>query len=297
MAIKKDVYEVVLEYITDLLGTQPKDKEVYRRYLQSKIAEMAEKTRKRVEKEGGDPATDPGFADGTPAVDEAAAARAAEELSSIQTIEDRGWTGFFEDAEGPFLLDYMVKGFLCEAARRLKTGDAGGGEDVKQLQDKFKGYVFLDRRKVRLPAPDSVKEWGEDEERPLITYDPETKKFRCERPLRAQTAQGPRITVVRSDVILAGARIEFGLTVLRGGGITRGILEDVLSYGEFQGMGQWRTGGWGRFKVVKLEKVGGDADAEGDEKPAKKAAKKAAKKSDKKGADEAPDAAPADAAD
>ena len=292
MAIKIDSYNVVLEFTTELLGTQPKDKEVYRRFLQSKIAEAAEKARKKTEKDGGDATTAPGFANMAPAVDAEVAARAAEELESIQTIEDRGWTGFFEDADGPFLLDYMIKGFLCEAARRLKTGDTGGGDEVKQLQDKVKGYVFLDRRKVRLPRPDSVKEWGEDEEKPLITYDPETKKFRCERPLRAQTAQGPRITVVRSDVILAGACIEFGLRVLRGGGVTRGILEDILSYGQFQGMGQWRTGGWGRFVVKTLEKVGGpaaddDGDGDGDEaKPAKKGAKKGAKK--------APAAAPAE---
>ena len=66
---------------------------------------------------------------------------------------------------------------------------------VKQLQDKVKRYCFVRPRKVRLPAIAG----------------------QLERPLRAQTAQGPRVTVVRSDIVPAGSCISFELHVLRGG--------------------------------------------------------------------------------
>ena len=126
------------------------------------------------------------------------------------------------------------KGFLCEAARTLKESDEGEDDStVNQLQDKVKRYVFVTPRRVRLPEVGGVNE----------------------RPLRAQTAQGPRVTVVRSDVIKAGAELNFSLRVLHGGGITKAILADVMEYGSLMGLGQWRSGGWGRVEVVSFVEV------------------------------------------
>src|SRR5262249_758946 len=129
----------------------------------------------------------------------------------------------------PFLYDYAIKGFICESARTMKQFGA-----IKQLQDKCKRYVFVQPRKVRLPA---------------IAKEP------LERPLRAMTAQGPRVTVTRSDVVTAGAVIEFDLAVLEGGSITEGLLREVFNYGQFMGLGQWRSGSYGRFELVSLEEV------------------------------------------
>jgi hypothetical protein len=67
----------------------------------------------------------------------------------------------------------------------------------------------------------------------------------------AITAQGPRVTVTRSDVVLAGAKIEFYLSVLKSKGVNLkpSILMDIFHYGRFQGLGQWRSGGWGSFEL------------------------------------------------
>jgi hypothetical protein len=189
-------YLVKIELIEDLLGTVPKDKEVYATYIATKAP---------------------------------APANGEEETATVQEVEERGWTGFHHDDEGPFLYDYVVKGFLSESASAMKTWG-----QLKQLKDKFKRYVFVFPRRVRLPK---------------IADTP------LERPLRAMTALGPRVTVVRSDVVKAGAVLEFNVRVLDASGITENCLKEVLEYGELLGLGQWRTGSWGRFKVKELTEV------------------------------------------
>jgi hypothetical protein len=121
------------------------------------------------------------------------------------------------------------KGFLCEAGRTLKESGM-----VKQIQDKVKRYLFVKPRKIRLPGD---------------------KLEVLERPLRALTPQGPRTTVVRSDVIPAGTHIAFQLHLLKGGGLTKSIIEEILSYGQYIGLGQWRTASWGRFILLKFKEA------------------------------------------
>src|SRR5262245_58256340 len=244
MALETERYSVTLRLVTEMLGTVPKNREVYKSFIsdkarehQEKEAKRAAKDRERAAKKGNGDVDDPRFADGTVATAEEASARAGEEIETVpeptvEDIEAKGWTGFHQDERGPFVYDYFVKGFLCEAARTLKEHGT-----VKQLQDKFKRYVFPQPRRIYLPIPKEA--------------------FSClERPLRAQTPLGPRVTVVRSDLVPEGTEITFDIVVLAGGGITRKILLDVLEYGALSGFGQWRTGGFGRFEVVKCEKHG-----------------------------------------
>ena len=73
-----------------------------------------------------------------------------------------------------------------------------------------------------------------------------------ERPLRAETAQGPRVALARSEMLPSGTKISCGITVL-GEVISEKALREILDYGYWQGLGQWRNGGWGRFRYV-LEK-------------------------------------------
>lgn len=192
------IYNVEIELVEPLLGTVPKNKQVYAAYIAAKAADL-----ELIE----------------------------EEVKTVQEVEEKGWTGYHADELGPFLYNYAIRGFLCEAARTVKQFGA-----LKQLQDKFKRFCFVTPRRIRLPSPEADKPFAV-----------------LERPLRAMTAQGPRVTVTRSDVIPAGTRIKFKLEVLEGSGITKGCIEKVLSYGKYMGLGQWRSGGYGQFEVVKLE--------------------------------------------
>lgn len=226
------VFDVVLEITEDMLGTVPKDKKVYANYIAGKAKEIIDKAAGK-----GVPQTD-----GEPVTSEAVDAKLAEEVETVQQVEEKGWTGFHTDEQGPFLYDYAIKGFLCEAARTVQAqvkGDKGAKADeeagtINQLGDKVKRFVFVAPRRVRLPA---------------IAAEP------LERPLRAMTAQGPRVTVVRSDRVEAGARINFKIKVLDGGIPAKQVVKFIsmlFEYGEFCGLGQWRSGGAGRFTVVSM---------------------------------------------
>jgi DNA topoisomerase VI subunit B len=188
-------YDVEIVLTEPLLGTVPKNKEVYKKFIASKQADLG---------------------------------LAEEEVETVESVEESGWTGFHKDIDGHFLYDYAVKGFLCESARTLKQYGA-----VKQLQDKFKRYCFVLPRKIRLPEPTEV----------------------LERPLRAMTAQGPRVALTRSDVVAAGTKLTFKVAVMDGGSITEKLLIEVLGYGRFLGLGQWRTGSYGRFELLKIDEV------------------------------------------
>ena len=143
-----------------------------------------------------------------------------DEIASVTEREESGWTGFHEDPDGAYLYDYQVKGFLKEAGNVLKDI-----VKVKNLRSKIDSYTFVRPRKIRLASV------GE----PL------------ERPLRAQTAQGPRVTLVRSDTVAAGSTIEFDIVALPHKELDGDLLHTLLSYGEMKGLGQWRNGGFGSF--------------------------------------------------
>ena len=67
----------------------------------------------------------------------------------------------------------------------------------------------------------------------------------CQRPLRAQTAQGERVALAISEEIHAGATIEFDVNLLDGA--HEKALREWLEYGALRGLGQWRNSGRGRF--------------------------------------------------
>lgn len=253
-------YKVTIRLIEDMLGTVPKNKKVFSSFI-------LDRQRKEVKRQAdlkGVP-----HANGQPVTEESIATLMDVEPETIQETEERGWTAFHADPmHGPFIFDYAIKGFLKESARTLKEwgGDGAEAEDeaeegeeekpskkgkkkdgtIKQLQDKFSRYVYVVPRKVYFYTKQELVDVKRDTSGNLA-FD------NVERPLRAMTAQGPRITVVRSDLIPADRELTFHVHVLKGAGISKALLMDVLSYGQYQGLGQWRSGGYGRFDVVSVE--------------------------------------------
>ena len=76
-----------------------------------------------------------------------------------------------------------------------------------------------------------------------ISFEGEIGK--CERPLRANTAQGERISLACSEQIPAGATCEFDVVLLSDS--DEKALREWLNYGCLSGIGQWRNSGMGRF--------------------------------------------------
>ena len=83
----------------------------------------------------------------------------------------------------------------------------------------------------QLDAVDLVMDWGMMDE--------------CQRPLRAQTPQGERVSIAISDMIAAGAQIEFTIQYLNEK--DERFIREWLDYGQLNGIGQWRNSGKGRF--------------------------------------------------
>ena len=67
----------------------------------------------------------------------------------------------------------------------------------------------------------------------------------CQRPLRAQTAQGERIALASSEEAPAGTSIEFEIMMLDPD--HEAVVREWLDYGALRGLGQWRNSGKGRF--------------------------------------------------
>ena len=186
--------DVEVTFITPMLGTVPKDPEIYKTFIESKK-----------------PASNNG----------------EDEYMTVEKTEEKGWTGFRSDKQGLFIYEYMVKGFLKNAGNVLKDT-----VKVKALKSKIDNFVFIAPRKIYLgqSEADGVEE----------------------RPIRAMTAQGPRVSVVRSDYISEGKTIQFSITLLNHKEVTWDLIADLLRYGTLMGLGQFRNGGYGRFEVANI---------------------------------------------
>jgi len=148
-----------------------------------------------------------------------------DESLTISSAEEKGWTGFHQDENGLFLYEYAIKGFLKQAGNILKESLA-----IKALRSKLDDYCFVLPRRLYLNKrqPDGV----------------------IERPIRVMTAQGPRVSLLRSDYVSAGTEITFAISLLKHKELTMKMIEDLLQYGALMGLGQFRNGGYGRFRVA-----------------------------------------------
>ena len=230
-------YQVEIVLATPMLGTVPYDPKVFSTFLaESDRKELAKKIK-----------TGNNAADGTEMTATTVTEMLEDEVKHVATREERGWTGFFQDAiHGPFIQNHMILGFLRNAAKVLQRG-----HDVKQLRSKVDSYVFVKPRKIFPVMPENGYESLRGE--PFVSFLSDGKPI-LERPLRAETAQGPRVTVVRSDLLPAGTRFTFTLKVLPSE-VSKSIIEELLEYGQDKGLGQWRNGNYGSFDVVAIKEV------------------------------------------
>lgn len=213
-------YNVVIELTTEMLGTVAANKEVFEKFILQKKRDEMEKNEKK----------------GKPLTFEPTEADLQAEIETIQEVEENGYTVFMADKEkGLFLYDYLVKGFIRYAGNALKdiveTGKKEPG--IAALKSKLTDFCFVFPRMIFLnkQEPDGVRE----------------------RPLRANTAKGPRNSLARSDKVNAGLRIHFQIGLLPHKEVSWAVIRQILEYGELQGLGQWRNGGYGRFKLVSFE--------------------------------------------
>ena len=158
-------------------------------------------------------------------------------MLGADAVAAKGMTIFPKMDDGtPFFWDYQIKGFFkdtCGGLRRVKGTKSSGIKAYKQVIDKL---IF--------PEPRTIP----------ILFDGEMGV--CQRPLRAQTMQGERVSLACSEEIPAGAVVEFDVVLLEES--LYPTLVEWLDYGKYSGIGQWRNASHGRFRWEELDPATGE---------------------------------------
>lgn len=181
-----------------------------------------------------------GTANGDPKIhEEFIASKAPDAKTRQEEIEAIGVDGAVEKAmtifpknkEGqPIFWPYQIKGFFKDACQMLKKVPGTESSKIKAYKKEIDGLIFI-----------------EEDEIPII-FDGEIES--CQRPLRAQTMQGERVTLANSEAIPAGATIELTIQCMLDK--HEAAVIEWLNYGKFRGLGQWRNSGKGRFEYELL---------------------------------------------
>ena len=156
-----------------------------------------------------------------------------DEVATIgaDAVADKGMTVFARMDDGrPMVWDYQIKGFFKDAAGMLRRVKSSKSSKLKAYKKIIDGLIFVEER--RIP----------------IEFDGELDN--CQRPLRAQTAQGERVALAESEMAPAGSTLTFTITTLEDGLMP--AIEEWLRYGKLRGLGQWRNSGMGRFEFEAL---------------------------------------------
>lgn len=205
------VFDCKIHLIQEALGTCPGDKEIYESFIASKAPDSA-------------------------SLEEEIAAFGAD------AVAEKGKTIFLKDEQGhPFIHSYMVKGFLKAAAGACKnsTGSKTAKAGLKAHKKKIDTQVFIPNSQRRL--------YWSNPDGSLVSLSDIND---CQRPLRADTAQGPRVSLANSETIPSGSVLTFRLYVMDDS--LEELVAEWLRYGCLNGLGQWRNSGKGSFVVDEM---------------------------------------------
>lgn len=197
--------KVKVTFVEPVLGTWPSNQNIAREFIASKAP------------------------DASTIEDEVAALGA-------DAVADKGMTVFPRNEEGqPVLYDYQVKGFFkdscgmlgriggkTETGKKKAVNESGKLTAYKKVID---GLIFVEPRMIPINMAGEMTE--------------------CQRPLRAQTAQGERVSLANSEEIPAGSWCEFDVILMDDA--HEKVVIEWLYYGRMRGIGQWRNSGKGRF--------------------------------------------------
>jgi len=114
-------YKVEFVLLTEMLGTTPKNPEIYKQFIENK--------KPKTENEN--------------------------ERETIEALEEKGYVGFHKDDKGLFLYDYMIKGFLKNAGNVVRVS-----KNIPGLKQKVVNFVNVIPRRIYLDKqnPDGIIE-------------------------------------------------------------------------------------------------------------------------------------------
>ena len=166
-------------------------------------------------------------------------------------VAEKGMTVFPKVNGKPIFWDYQIKGFFkdtCQMLGRVGGKDENGKKKKVNESSKLTAYkkvidglIFVSPRQIPIEMTGSMSV--------------------CQRPLRAQTMQGERITLAMSEACPAESTISFTVACLSGEHVA--AVREWLNYGFLRGLGQWRNSGRGKFVWEELDDngavIGGNA--------------------------------------
>lgn len=156
------------------------------------------------------------------------------EIEAIPALDaeiQKAMTVFARENGQPILWDYQVRGMFKDSCASLARISGTASNKLTAFRKVIDGSIFVNPRKLFLVLPTGCKVGI------------------CERPLRAQTPQGERIALARSETCPEGTYFDCEV-VLLAGKKHLSLLTEWLNYGALRGLGQWRGSGKGRLKYV-----------------------------------------------
>lgn len=147
---------------------------------------------------------------------------------------EKGMTVFPRDENGnPLMWDYQIKGFFKESCGARRKDTKSQSAKIKNYKKQIDLGIFVAEREI----PFKLCEGG--------------RIGSCQRPLRAQTAQGERISLANSETIPVGTELEFSIITLIDSDMS--AVREWLDYGALHGFGCWRNSSKGRFIWEELQ--------------------------------------------
>ena len=144
----------------------------------------------------------------------------------VDAVAEKKMTVFPKLPDGsPFVYDYQVRGFFkgsCGALRKISKARSAKLKAYKKEVDQL---IFVYPRKIPIQLSGDMD---------VIS-----------RPLRAATPQGDRVAIAASESAPAGSSIALQIICFDDNDMK--IVREWLEYGMFNGLGQWRNSGMGRF--------------------------------------------------
>ena len=164
------------------------------------------------------------------------------EAFGVDEVVEKGKTFFDRTEDGqPCLYNYQIQGFFKAACGALRKVKGTKSEKVKAYKKLIDTNIFV--------FPDANNKAGRK-----IPINFEGEITSCQRPLRASTPQGERVALANSEEIPAGATIEFDIELFNAS--DKGLVEEWLDYGQYNGLGQWRNSGHGAYLWNELDMEG-----------------------------------------
>ena len=154
------------------------------------------------------------------------------EALGVDNIAEKSMTIFPRDKDGnPILWDYQIKGFFKDSCSALRKVTGTVSSKIKAYKKEIDGLIFVFPREIKLNLNGEIGI--------------------CERPLRAQTAQGERVALASSETVPAGSSAKITIRCLSDA--HEKAVREWLDYGQLKGLGQWRNSGKGRFTWEEIK--------------------------------------------